>query len=344
MEKTQSKNIMGEKILVVDLGSGSYADRRMGHELFNLKPNDLDGMYYGYVPFNDRVNIKKIEKDAATFVSGTLVVYVQKIDGGNNREIVAFCENATIFGTPQSGKERNRQFKDKNGNIETASYSIVSDNLTDLRGLQQKYIIHTSEYNSYLFRAQRSYLEKYPKLKSDIIAYIRGQAEQEKDDSTEQANIQNALPATDKVSDAHGKKKDEIINGTSGEQVKKNASIAKKVLVDAHYECQFDLRHTTFMTRAGNQYMEGHHLIPCTPKNSEKFQDVSRLDREENIVCLCPTCHRAIHYGNTDTRKTLLSALYKRQLKKLASVGLDMTENELFGLYKLTPPHIHSVS
>ena len=26
----------------------------------------------------------------------------------------------------------------------------------------------------------------------------------------------------------------------------------------------------------------------------------ANIDREENIVCICPNCHRAIHYGSIE--------------------------------------------
>ena len=79
--------MIGEKILVVDLNSGSYTNKLTGHELFNLDRNSLNGMYYGYVPPTDKVDISKIEKGATESVSGVLVVYVQAISKNNkNRE------------------------------------------------------------------------------------------------------------------------------------------------------------------------------------------------------------------------------------------------------------------
>ena len=40
--------------MVVDLGSGAYCKTNVGHELFNLKPNEVDGRFYGYLPPHDK--------------------------------------------------------------------------------------------------------------------------------------------------------------------------------------------------------------------------------------------------------------------------------------------------
>jgi len=327
-----------EKIIVADLNSGRYTEELTGHELFNLDKNELDGKYYGYVPPNNDVNITKIQSSAKGSVSGVLVVYVQAISKmDKNREIVAYCENATVYATSQSGENMNRDFMDKDGKRNVAPYCIVSDNLIDLRLLpsEHKYIIKIADYNYYMFRKQRSYLEKYPQLKADIISYIRGLEGIDFDDSVEQNKIQNVQPATAKFSSEYGNMPDEIIDTSNGKAIKRNHTVAKKVLVDSQYKCLYDMKHTTFSTVAGNPYMEGHHLIPCTVTNSKLFEITSKLDREENIVCICPNCHKAIHYGDNSTKRRLIKVLFDKQKAKLQSVKIDITLEILFDLYKV---------
>jgi len=324
-----------EKIILVDLYSGSYLDKFIAFEHQNFDCNAIDGMYYGYVPPQDSIEIKRIEKTAKTFVDGVLVVYVQAIsEKDKNREIIAYCENARVYAKPQSGEHLNRQFIDKDGTIKTATYSIVSDNLTDLRGASQKFIILRKKYgSSQMFRGQRSYLEKLPQLKKDIISYIREQKIIDEDDITQQANIQKTSPASAEMSARYGNMSDEEIEISGTLQIKKNHAIAKKVLKDSAYKCLVDAEHLTFITSAGVPYAEGHHLIPCTIANSRKYKDVSKLDREENIVCICPNCHRAIHYGDVDTKKRLIEILYKKQRPILTSVGINIPLDELIALY-----------
>ena len=80
----------------------------------------------------------------------------------------------------------------------------------------------------------------------------------------------------------------------SAMQVSKSARVSKYALRKAGYKCEADKCHATFNTAKGVQYMEGHHLIPCTTSNAVAFYEKFsvNIDCPENIVCLCPTCHR----------------------------------------------------
>ena len=171
-------------------------------------------------------------------------------------------------------------------------------------------------------------------LKSDIIKYIKNHNETEQEENFEQEQIQKENPASVETSKKYGNQPDEIILTSTGKAIKKNAAIAKKVLVDCRYRCLCDSSHTTFITPKNAQYMEGHHLIPCTVSNSEEFKGKSKLDREENIVCICPNCHRAIHFGNKETREMLITILYNEQKGKLFSVGLHIDLDELIAKCK----------
>ena len=53
--------------------------------------------------------------------------------------------------------------------------------------------------------------------------------------------------------------------------------------------------------------MEGHHIIPVSRKESFT-QD---LDVVENILCLCPTCHRKIHPSTNDVKENMLKEMMK---------------------------------
>lgn len=326
---------MSERIILVDLNSGKYTQTQKGYELYNLEQNQ-DGKYYGFVPNADNVDIKKLDPKAKGFVDGVLVVYVQAISAKNrNRKIIAYCKNAKIFAKPQSGEAKNRFFIDYDGTKKCATYCIESDNLKDLR-MYTTFEIDLKQYSTQMFRRQRSYLEKYPELKSKILAFI---AEIEHNEATQekyQQQIQRIKGATKEESEKHGDTPDQIISAPSVQCVKRDPSIAKRVLAINNYHCAIDSNHSTFQTRSGVAYMEAHHLIPCTVSNSQKFQEKSKLDREENIVCICPNCHRAIHYGNGETQKKYLKILYNEQKDKLDSVGLKLSFEELLNLYKTT--------
>lgn len=83
--------------------------------------------------------------------------------------------------------------------------------------------------------------------------------------------------------------------------------------------------------------MEGHHLIPCTSANSENYgvKYGRNIDCVENIICLCPTCHRRIHFGSNDEKDTIIRFLYKKQISSLLAAGLKFSIDELLFLYNL---------
>lgn len=110
---------------------------------------------------------------------------------------------------------------------------------------------------------------------------------------------------------------------------KTNPRIAKTALEIARFECEENLKHETFTSKTGKQYMEAHHLIPMHAQ-----KDFSQnIDRVENIVCICPTCHSAIHYGDDKTRISHLKTLYDLRVKQLKTIGLDVDFGELFTSY-----------
>jgi len=93
----------------------------------------------------------------------------------------------------------------------------------------------------------------------------------------------------------------------------RDPSVGELALENAGYICEVNGSHTTFMRGDGNQFMEKHHLIPM-----EFYYDFDRsIDHRCNIVSLCPTCHRMIHLGTPDDRKTLLAVLLPSRIEEL---------------------------
>ena len=81
--------------------------------------------------------------------------------------------------------------------------------------------------------------------------------------------------------------------------------------------------------------MEGHHLIPCTCSNAEYIWDKfnANIDCLENIVSLCPTCHRLIHFGSEEERNEVLAKFYEQQIVDLKNVGIEISLEKLLGFY-----------
>ncbi len=106
--------------------------------------------------------------------------------------------------------------------------------------------------------------------------------------------------------------------------------IKETVFKNNEYKCFFDNSHTTFLRINGTQFMEGHHIIPM---NAQKdFKNVN-IDRVENILCLCPNCHRKVHLSLKDEKKQLLRKVYEAKRKDLFNAKLNITFNDLYKKY-----------
>ncbi|MDX9813559.1 MAG: HNH endonuclease signature motif containing protein [Sulfurimonas sp.] len=124
--------------------------------------------------------------------------------------------------------------------------------------------------------------------------------------------------------------------GTQNEQYYNEINISKKrtkrdykVIDEAkkrdRFICVVNKNHDTFLAN-GNNYTEGHHLIPMFQQKNFDFS----LDTIENIATLCPNCHREVHFA--DNKKEILDILYEKQQDFLSSYGVQKID--LFSIYK----------
>ena len=103
------------------------------------------------------------------------------------------------------------------------------------------------------------------------------------------------------------------------EEYKRDPQIRQEALKKEKYKCFFDNNHITFPTSNCEVYMEGHHIIPVSRKESFT-QD---LDVVENILCLCPTCHRKIHLATSEIKQLMLEEIIdKTQISLCFNINL----------------------
>lgn len=106
---------------------------------------------------------------------------------------------------------------------------------------------------------------------------------------------------------------------------RRSSIIKNQVIKSANYECEISSGHKTFIAQStGQQYMEGHHLIPMMKQPT--FE--TSLDVYANIICLCPVCHRLMHHGLDDCKKSLLSQIYVNRTERLANSGIRLSKEE----------------
>ena len=61
-------------------------------------------------------------------------------------------------------------------------------------------------------------------------------------------------------------------------------------------------------------------------KMQDKFEH--SLDVYANIICLCPLCHKRIHFGVKKDRQLLITKLYNERAERLVNSGLDINREE----------------
>ncbi|HAR79879.1 MAG TPA: hypothetical protein DCR21_03520 [Succinivibrionaceae bacterium] len=110
---------------------------------------------------------------------------------------------------------------------------------------------------------------------------------------------------------------------------KRSTILKNQVMLSSHYLCEINKKHTTFTAKASNkQYMEGHHIIPI--KYQKEFK--ANLDVYSNIICLCPICHRLLHYGIDSEKEPLLTTIYSSRKERLNHSGIVLTKDDFLDL------------
>ena len=113
---------------------------------------------------------------------------------------------------------------------------------------------------------------------------------------------------------------------TVAQTVWKRSNILRiQTLISADFKCEIDSRHETFIAeKTGKPFMESHHAIPM--RQQPRFDN--SLDIYANLVCLCPICHRRIHYGLKEDRVSLIRQIYSCRADRLAKSGIVLSQHE----------------
>jgi len=157
-----------------------------------------------------------------------------------------------------------------------------------------------------------TYIEEITRL----LTPYAGQTEEDYQDSFD-LSVEAEIPAG-----AVPKKKKK--NTVQGSTWTRSPTIKSKSLIKANYLCENDEMHTTFISQKTQKpFMEAHHLIPM--EYQDEFE-VS-IDVPENILSLCPNCHRAFHSSEYNQRESLVRKFFEKRSSDLESreitIGID---------------------
>ncbi|RAN45635.1 hypothetical protein RB25_17895 [Herbaspirillum rubrisubalbicans] len=114
----------------------------------------------------------------------------------------------------------------------------------------------------------------------------------------------------------------------------RSSRIPARALKMAKYTCSLateDEPHPSFVSqRTEKCYVEAHHLIPF----SYQGRFLNSLDVEENIIILCPNCHRKLHHATAREKNGLLEELLYERKRLLEARGIGVSLSELKSMYK----------
>lgn len=116
-------------------------------------------------------------------------------------------------------------------------------------------------------------------------------------------------------------------NGT--EVYPRSENKALNALFHARFQCEMDAEHWIPEKKHSiYKLAEPHHLVPLRYAKEFKYS----LDVEENIISLCPVCHRRLYYG--EGQREMLKKLYEDRKELLESVGIEITLERLISMYE----------
>lgn len=128
---------------------------------------------------------------------------------------------------------------------------------------------------------------------------------------------ENDAPKIKKEKKEETNEREKTSHPITSKSIKDNAKNA------ANYLCEIEIdvkeKNKLFIEKSTNKnYVEGHHLIPM------KYYDLFQfdLDVEANVVCVCPSCHRLLHYGLDEERKDIIKRLYEKRKERLEKCKL----------------------
>lgn len=155
------------------------------------------------------------------------------------------------------------------------------------------------------------------KVNSEILPFI------EIDDISETRNIELDYSNT-------AFSTEDTITLPEKERIKKSARLKKECLASHNYQCEINPLHETFISSKTNRnYMETHHIIPLSAQRYYK----NKLDCTAKMSCLCPTCHRSIHYGKKEDKLPLLKQIYEKHIDDIIKSGIEIESLESVLLY-----------
>lgn len=232
--------------------------------------------------------------------------------------ILTMIDNINLFSL-----DRRNGFIAINTMYETKMDNFLEENLS--RFIDSK-LTNENEYKEFLYEIQNFNINL---IDEDVAVIVSEDNEDIIEDVEYTENV--ALQSYDNTQvnvEPH------IIQTNEREIIRRDPALGAIAINNSNYQCENDTGHQTFISkRTKRPYMEAHHLIPISQSQYIWKKKHKNIDCIENIVSLCPTCHRAIHHGEFETKLQILKNLYDKRINDLRRAGIDIDFETLLKFY-----------
>ena len=124
------------------------------------------------------------------------------------------------------------------------------------------------------------------------------------------------------------------VNGSSSSTWWRDPDMGFTAIYNAGFKCENDPSHETFKSEVtSQQFVEAHHLIPMGFQGDFEVS----IDVPENIISLCPNCHRAFHNSIVKTKMELINKFFQDRKESLLEREIKLDKNKLLRYYRTTP-------
>jgi len=114
----------------------------------------------------------------------------------------------------------------------------------------------------------------------------------------------------------------------------RNPLLGKIAIKKAYYTCERNHEHQTFTSKSTQKpYMEAHHLVPIA--NQKEMWEIHgiNIDCIENLVSLCPNCHKAFHYGTNEVKSGIVDEIFNKVAHKYKAIGFEIEVDDIKKCY-----------
>lgn len=221
-------------------------------------------------------------------------------------------------------------------------------NVVDMDGLYNKlardidyadFLYNCQEFNINLITTERSIVSKKRRFSHHFIKVNENNNVLEEDNDNEYIDIIDSI-SDDNINIENGalafSVEPKILKIDNVKRYSKNPTLGKMAIKISEHKCQNQNAHITFESRTNHKdYMEAHHLIPIFKQDEIWEKYGVNIDCLENLISLCPTCHRAIHYGTNNVKKEIITKLFNLKQEQYKAIGLNIDLDTLLGFYRV---------